>query len=50
MLRAPTSTSMDVHVSTYYYYGRAFGGRVISANYPGGKKPTPRYVEITLSF
>ncbi len=41
---------INSHVSTYFYYGHAFGGSVISAIYPGGKEADFGYVETTLSF
>jgi len=41
---------INTHVSTYFYYGHAFGGSVISAIYHGGKEADFGYVETTLSF
>jgi hypothetical protein len=41
---------INQHLSTYAYYGHAFGGSVVSAIYAGGKQADYGYVEATISF
>lgn len=50
LLDTGVTWKVNSHLSTYTYLGHAFGGSVISANYPQSKEGNYGYVEATVSF